>query len=411
MASRAKLGVERETPMSNRLRSYKRKKHVSPVSTSGPSGHLAAHEEIDLQDTTPSKLQNPTSGNSDSSLHSDTMSEGDIVRPKNRHQRNGGDDRFPLLQKNIIKSAMRFERLNHHTTFLKKCMARNIIPKGLKMEKSISVMATNDTRRTRLDEDIEKILKSSSRRIMKAILTYYEEAVAAEQANMDSLSNELALMEMSRAEVENYITFTDSVIDKRCLLRSKLEEKRKNKLKNLQESLLRIPDDPVLVKNRGKNRRKGRKRRRSGSRLFTREIIPSCSPKRDNDNLRQTRGENINNSSQTRSKDHSSQASSLSSPGSTNQSRAPLLTVRAALNRAPTSTTILTPASSLSSSGSTNQSRAPLLTVRAALNRAPTSTTVITPAPPTSQTFVGDSHREHAVGRHYRRKHSAKRGK
>ena len=46
MASRAKLGVERETPMSNRLRSYKRKKHVSPVSTSGPSGHLAAHEDM-----------------------------------------------------------------------------------------------------------------------------------------------------------------------------------------------------------------------------------------------------------------------------------------------------------------------------------------------------------------------------
>ena len=38
MASRAKLGVERDTPMSNRLRSYKRKNHVSSESTSGTTG-------------------------------------------------------------------------------------------------------------------------------------------------------------------------------------------------------------------------------------------------------------------------------------------------------------------------------------------------------------------------------------
>ena len=42
MASRAKPGVERETPISMRLRSFKRIKEVSPESTSGPSGHLAA---------------------------------------------------------------------------------------------------------------------------------------------------------------------------------------------------------------------------------------------------------------------------------------------------------------------------------------------------------------------------------
>ena len=40
MASRAKPGVEHNTPMSKRLRSHKHTKYVSPESTSGPSGHL-----------------------------------------------------------------------------------------------------------------------------------------------------------------------------------------------------------------------------------------------------------------------------------------------------------------------------------------------------------------------------------
>ena len=42
MASRAKPGVEREIPISKRLRSFKRTKEVSPESTSGPSGHMVA---------------------------------------------------------------------------------------------------------------------------------------------------------------------------------------------------------------------------------------------------------------------------------------------------------------------------------------------------------------------------------
>ena len=84
-------------------------------------------------------------------------------------------------------------------------MACNIILKGLKMEKSISVTATNDTRRTRLNEDTEKILQSFPRQIMKAISTYYEEAVAIKQAKMDSLGNELAMMKMSRVKAEDYM--------------------------------------------------------------------------------------------------------------------------------------------------------------------------------------------------------------
>ena len=42
MTSRAKPGVERETPISMKLRSFKRIMEVSPESTSGPSGHMIA---------------------------------------------------------------------------------------------------------------------------------------------------------------------------------------------------------------------------------------------------------------------------------------------------------------------------------------------------------------------------------
>ena len=192
-----------------------------------------------------------------------------------------------------------------------------------------------------------------------------------------ALGNELALMELSRVEAEDSVTFIDSVIEKRCLLRSKLEEKRKNKLHNLQEPLLHILDDPALTENRGKNRGKGRKRRKSSSCSSVREIIPSCLPTCDNDNLRYVKHVVKNNDKLplTRSKNHFSQASSLSSFGSTNQSRA-------LLERG-----------------------------RAALNRAPTSSTVITWAPSTLEMSAGDSHHEHADSRHYRRKHFAKQKK
>ena len=50
---------------------------------------------------------------------------------------------------------------------------------------------------------------------MKAICTYYEEAIAAEQANMDSLGNELPMMEMSRVEAEDCNFFVVKIIYRR----------------------------------------------------------------------------------------------------------------------------------------------------------------------------------------------------
>ena len=56
------------------------------------------------------------------------------------------------------------------------------------------------------------------------------------------------MMEKSRVEAEDYVIFSDSVEEKRFLLWSKQEEKRKNKLYNLQESPLHIPVDSVTTK-------------------------------------------------------------------------------------------------------------------------------------------------------------------
>ena len=75
---------------------------------------------------------------------------------------------------------MKYERLKHHATFMKKCLALNITPKGLTVEKSISVIATDDKKRDLLDRDIKRILKSSSRQIMKAVSKYYQQALAQE---------------------------------------------------------------------------------------------------------------------------------------------------------------------------------------------------------------------------------------
>ena len=57
MASRAKPGVDRETPIIMRLRSFKRKNYANPESTSGPSGHLAATNRLDIHVISPLQRQ------------------------------------------------------------------------------------------------------------------------------------------------------------------------------------------------------------------------------------------------------------------------------------------------------------------------------------------------------------------
>ena len=100
-------------------------------------------------------------------------------------------------------------------------------------------------------------------------------------------------------------------------------------------------------------------------------------PTHDNDKFRERHGKNTTNNKllQMRSKNHFSLASSLSSSGPTNHSRA-------LLERGGT-----------------------------ALNRAPTPSTVITRAPPTLDTSAGDGHHKHANGCHDHRKRSDKQKK
>ena len=139
--------------------------------------------------------------------------------------------------------------MKHHATFMKKCLARNITPKGLMVEKSISVMATDDKKRDALDKDIQGILKSSSRQIMKAVSKYYQQALVQEHEKLTNLDEEIHTLDLDRHEVEDLDNFHDLVLDKHCLLCTRLERKRDEKIQSLQDSLLTV--ERVNSRNQG----------------------------------------------------------------------------------------------------------------------------------------------------------------
>ena len=245
MAESASARVERPTSRVMILRSQRRIEYASPH-TGGPSGHPDV-QIWNIEDSTRAETREDVIVISDSD-NSSSSAEGDLVPP---HNVVTNDEVLPLLKKEILKSTMRFERLKHHATFTKKCLARNIIPKGLMVEKSISVMASDDEKREALDRDIQRILKSASRQITKAVSKYYQQALAQEYEKLTNLDEEIHTLDLERHEVEDLDNFQDLLLDKRCLLRTKLERKRDEKIQSLQDSLLTL--DSVNSHNQGNN--------------------------------------------------------------------------------------------------------------------------------------------------------------
>ena len=52
-------------------------------------------------------------------------------------------DQLLDLKRKFVSSTVRCERLNHHLSFLKNCVDKDIIPKGLLLEKTINPMKSS----------------------------------------------------------------------------------------------------------------------------------------------------------------------------------------------------------------------------------------------------------------------------
>ena len=76
---------------------------------------------------------------------------------------------------------MRCERLCHHYSLLKDCEEKNIIPKGLSLEKNITPMRIRDAEGLEsVNMQIQAILRESSKQILAKLVDYYDQAVISD---------------------------------------------------------------------------------------------------------------------------------------------------------------------------------------------------------------------------------------
>ena len=88
---------------------------------------------------------------------------------------------------------MRSERLCHHYSFMKDCLEKNIIPKGLLLEKTINRMRTRDAEGLEsVNTQIRAFLRESSKQTLAKPVDYYDQTVIVEHEFLCSLNDTLA---------------------------------------------------------------------------------------------------------------------------------------------------------------------------------------------------------------------------
>ena len=92
---------------------------------------------------------------------------------------------------------MRCEQLSHHLSFLRDCKNKDIIPKGLLLEKSINPMKSRDLGRfDNIKAQIQTILLQSSKNTVATLINYYDQVVVVEHDYLSSLNGELATLRL-----------------------------------------------------------------------------------------------------------------------------------------------------------------------------------------------------------------------
>ena len=157
------------------LRSKTRDEHAIPAASRVPSSPIRDDINIDEQDPTLVQASQEPLFDSNEFTHQNG-SEHLPPTSKEYNKQNLLD-----LKKKILSSVLRCERLSHHLDFLKNCDNKNIIPKGLLLEKTINPMKCRDLGEfDNVNAQIQEILMQSSKEIIGKLIHYYDQAVVSE---------------------------------------------------------------------------------------------------------------------------------------------------------------------------------------------------------------------------------------
>ena len=172
------------------------------------------------------------------------------------------------LKKQIGSSILRCERLNHHLNFLKDCQGKNVIPKGLLLEKTINpVKGCEDEKYANINEHIKQILFESSKKIVNKLVDYYDQAVIDEHNHLSSLNDKLASLGLKPEQLAELDSFEADVSLRKETMRTKLEKRRNNKLQKLlapagtDQPRVGGSTQPPKEREDKKNKRKNRKKK------------------------------------------------------------------------------------------------------------------------------------------------------
>ena len=172
------------------LRSGRRIEYENP-SLSRVSCSPARNSVInDEQDPTPAQPSQELLFESNPDIGS-----GNLEPPPVTSGQNGNpQELLPDLKKQISSGILRVERLCHHLTFLKNCQEKDVIPKGLMVEKTINPMKSHDlVGFNSVNMEIQEILAQSSKQIIAKLIDYYDRAVISEHDFLRTLNDKLEL--------------------------------------------------------------------------------------------------------------------------------------------------------------------------------------------------------------------------
>ena len=129
---------------------------------------------------------------------------------------------------------IRCERFHHHATFLKECLDKNIIPKGLILDKTVNIMVgQSKEERDLVNYQVKEILTDSLCKIMQVLVEYYEKAIVDKHCAFTALNDELAAVELTVEESEEVDAYDEKIHTKQDTLRTKLENRRAAKVQKL----------------------------------------------------------------------------------------------------------------------------------------------------------------------------------
>ena len=187
---------------------------------------------------------------------------------------------LPILKKEIGYGILRVERISHHYNFLRDCEDKNVVPKGLQLDKKINPMKSRDSQNFEsVKIQIQGILAQASKDIMSKLIAYYDQAVIDENDFVRSRNDRLATLELSPDEEREVGEFEANLSLKQNTIRTKLDKRRASKIEKLLHPGAERPEDvgdAVRSKKQQQKKKKQKQRKKTkGKNPSKKKKIPS----------------------------------------------------------------------------------------------------------------------------------------